>query len=424
MARQLKNWLSAYLDYTERSEPPQSFLMWSGLVCIASVLQRKVYLKWGFDTIYPNLYVVFVAPSGWSRKATPLKIIRDILENVHMNISSDSITKEALTRNMAASKESFDDTVRKAISFQSPYVVLSPELSVFLGAQDGKFLAALTDMYDCPPKWTYETKGKGKDEIWGPYLVMLGATAPDWLPMIIPPEAIGGGFTSRVIWICEDQKRKIVVVPRRTEDESRLRLRLIHDLELIKLMSGEVILEESMLKAYEKWYIAEHAKRYRPNDPLLGYRSRRATLSQKLAIISSVSRGDDMVVTKEDFDLAVKIMDYTEDKMNVNFGASGKSKHAEATLLVHNYMIEHKVATDEEILNAHYLDLDTYTLDIAIANLSRMHQVKVESLDPANNKRTLRYVGELIAPRQHADSGHDVGGFSGVSDASKLFEDS
>ena len=60
--RALPNWIDAYLDYTEKTEPRKSYRLWAGLSTIAAVLQRKCYMRVGSEIFYPNLYVVLTGP--------------------------------------------------------------------------------------------------------------------------------------------------------------------------------------------------------------------------------------------------------------------------------------------------------------------------------------------------------------------------
>jgi hypothetical protein len=421
MGRLLDNWLSSFLDFTDRTEPPQSYLLWCGIATIAAVLERRVYLRWGTITIYPNLYTVLVGPSGMCRKGTAIGIGKELMEKVGINMGSESITKEALYNKLDGVTAPFDDVSKGKPSYQSALTIISPELSVFLGEKDAKFLATLTDLYDCADKWIYETKGRGKNEITGVCLNIIGATAPDWLPMILPMEAVGGGFTSRVIWVCEDKKRQTVVDPRRTETEILLQEKLIHDLGQIKLLCGEVFLTEEMIKEYTDWYIVEDQKTYRANDPMLGYRSRKPTLVKKLSIICSVARSDDLIVTRGDFQKALKIMEYTEDKMNVRFGTSGKSRFAEETLIVHNYLINNRTADRDDLLKAFYLDLDPYTLDRAIESLEHMKEVKTH-IGMDGRKTTYTYIGKATNASKAYHHESEVGGTTGKADAEGIIK--
>ena len=217
MARVLNDWLSGYIEYTSGSEPPLSYHTWVGISIIAGALQRRCKLQWGFECIYPNMYVILVGPSGRARKGVALGLGKDILASTGIAMSSEAITKEALIRAMRGSITNFQGA-DGIIKFHCSITAFSEELSVFLGQNDIKFLANLTDWYDSKDKWTYETKGSGTDELQGVCFNLLGATAPDWLQSMLPQEAVGGGFTSRVIFIVEDKKGK--TVPRHIDRKS------------------------------------------------------------------------------------------------------------------------------------------------------------------------------------------------------------
>ena len=207
--RELNDWISAYLKYVENTEPPISYHTWTAVSMIAGALQRKVYLNWGHDTIYPNMYIVLIGPSGRARKGTAMNIGKDILKDIGISMTSESITREALIRDMKDAVTNFPDATTGKVRFHCSLTALSEELSVFLGQNDIKFLADLTDWYDSRDSWTYRTKGSGTDKIQGVCFNILGATAPDWLQSILPQEAVGGGFTSRIIFVVEETKAGI-----------------------------------------------------------------------------------------------------------------------------------------------------------------------------------------------------------------------
>src|SRR5687767_6761146 len=113
--RRLSDWISAYLEYADDTEPPLSYHTWIGLSTIASALQRRVFLRWGYDTIFPNLYVVLIGPSGRCRKGTAMRLGYNILKEVQVKIASESIIREALIRNMKNSVANFTDPQTKLI---------------------------------------------------------------------------------------------------------------------------------------------------------------------------------------------------------------------------------------------------------------------------------------------------------------------
>jgi hypothetical protein len=211
-------------------------------------------MKWGRSTIFPNLYVVLVGPSGRAKKGTALEFATPIIKTVGVKLIEGAITREKLIRRMGDSVGNFTDSCSGRLCFQSAATCISDELSVFLGQGNIKFLADLCNWYDCPPDWVYDTKNEGTDVLEGVCFNLIGATAPDWLPSILPKEAVGGGFTSRVVWIVEEDKGK--TVPEPTVDE-KLQEVLEKDLERIFLMTGEFKFNEEARKHYVSWYIEQ-----------------------------------------------------------------------------------------------------------------------------------------------------------------------
>jgi hypothetical protein len=379
--RQLEDFITAYLKYVEGTESPTQYHLWCGISAIAAALQRKAYIVWGTETIFPNMYIVLIGPSGKCRKGVAMAIGQDLVRSIGIKVTAESITREALIRDLRECAVSYDDP-DKGIMFHCSLTTHSPELSVFLKQKDVAFLADLTDWYDSKSEWTYRTKGQGTDTIQGICFNLLGASAPDWLTSILPEEAIGGGFTSRVIFVVEDEKREVVPVPKLPNTELRLKLKA--DLERIYVMAGEFRMNKESIEIYSNWYI-EHNKNPVITDPkFFGYNERKATHLKKLAIILSASRGDSRVVTVDDFNRALTILDNTEKKMPRVFRSLGKSRYSELTMTVFDFIIEKKVVSRSEILRKFYLDVDDYTLDIIAKTLYAMKAISVDHILNSN----------------------------------------
>ena len=179
MSRKLTDWLSAYLKYAHNSEPPQSYHIWCSLAILAGAVQRKVYLRWGRQTIYPNLYIVLVGPSGKGKKGTALDHARPLMyTGCGGKIVEGAITREKLIRRMSHMLDTFTCMTSGRILPHVSCTFVSSELTVFLGQNNIKLLADLCDWYDSPDRWTYDTKDKGTDKLDNLYFNMLAATAP------------------------------------------------------------------------------------------------------------------------------------------------------------------------------------------------------------------------------------------------------
>lgn len=401
MARELSGWLNNYLKYTENSESPISYHTWCGLSVIAGALQRRVYLRWGLGrVIYPNLYIVLIGPSGRTRKGVAIGIAKEFLKNVPgITVTPESSSgRQAMILAMKRALTNFQDPSNGKIKFHCAVTAFSEELSVFLGQGDIAYLSNLTDWYDSKDDWEYETVGRGKDSLQGLCLNMLGGTAPDWIQSMIPQEALGGGFTSRIIFIVEEAKRKIVPEYFQTPEEVELGQKLTRDLERISQLAGEVKFTDDAKQLYIDWYIEQDtalsAGRPAISDPrFAGYCERRATHLQKLMIICSAGRGDDLLIQPEDFHEAMDLLTSAEETMPKTFGGLGKARLSDETDIILNYIKKVGITTRKALMQKFYRDVDPQTLANIEATMQHLKVVQIK-LIPEQADKMYTWIGE------------------------------
>lgn len=395
MPRELSNWLDNYLAYTENSESPLSYHTWCGLSVIAGALQRRVYLNWGLGrTIYPNLYVVLIGPSGRTRKGVAIGVAKDFLKSIPgVTVTPESSSgRQAMILAMKRALVNFTDPTDGKIKFHSAVTAFSEELSVFLGQGDIAYLSNLTDWYDSKDDWEYETVGRGKDTLQGLCLNLMGGTAPDWIQSMIPQEAVGGGFTSRVIFIVEENKRKLVPKYIPTQAEIDLKEILLRDLERIAQLGGEITFDPKAEKLYVDWYIQQDTE-FAAGKPAVsdhrfaGYCERRATHLQKLMLLTSASRGDDLTILPEDFFLAKKLLESAEVNMGKTFGSLGKSKVSEPTDQVMLFVKKLGITTRKLVLQQFYRDIDPDTLSKIEVTMIQMGVARITMMPEQKDKK-------------------------------------
>ena len=396
MARELENWLDTYLEYTQNTESPTSYHVWCGMSVIAGALQRKVYLRWGLgQVIYPNLYIVLIGPSGKTRKGVALGIAKDILKQIPgVTVAPESSSgKQSTILVMKRAGMDFIDPNDGRTKRHCSVTAFSEELSVFLGQGDIAYLSSLTDWYDSKDDWEYETVGRGKDSIKGVCLNLVGGTAPDWIQSMIPHEAVGGGFTSRVIFIVEETKGKIVPEPTLTEREMLLQEKLVRDLERISKLVGEVTMSPGARAAYVTWYVEQsESDKVAVDDPrFAGYNERRATHIKKLMIVSCAARNDNLYIEEEDFHRSLTMLQQAERKMGKTFGGFGKSRTSDVTELIKDYIEHVGITTRTEVLKRFYRDVDSYTLGIVEDTLRQMGVLKVGMVEGNPNDKVYRH---------------------------------
>lgn len=381
MPRKLKDWLDTYLAYTERSEPPTSYHLWTGISTIAAALQKRVYIKWYMGKMYPNMFVVLVGPSG-SRKGTAIGFGQDLVRRVQkIKVAAQKVTEQQLIRDIKETVTQFTDPSTNSLVIQCAMTVMSGEFAVFLGTANVDFLATLTNMYDNEEEWEYRTKHQGQDKISGICLNVIAGTAPDWIRTMIPEAALGGGFTSRIIWVVEWEMKGPLDDPTPTKEEYELRDLLLNDLKIINSMAGEFKWEKGEItKAYKEWY--EHQV-YNPPHQLRspkfdGYCSRRAANLRKLMMILSASRSAELVIRIEDFERAKKILESTEVTMPQAFQGMGKAKFGALSEAVFAHIIQIKrPVKHSELMRAFFPDIDSYSLNIVMETLLGMKVVEL-----------------------------------------------
>ena len=334
------NWIDTYLRYTDDSEPPRLFREWCAVSVVAAALQRKCWLEWGTTVFYPNLYVVLTAPAGKARKGTAMSPARKFINHMNIPLAAEAVTREALIRTL---KEA--ETITPAPSgvgiIHSSLTVFSPELTVFLGYNNTQLMSDLTDWFDCSEKWVYRTKTAGTDDITGIFINLLGATTPDLIRSTLPLDAIGGGLTSRMIFVYEEKKGKIVPFPFVSEEMKQLENQLRLRIEEIYLLKGRFSFTREFLSAWGDWYTAQEGRNPFGNHFIRafdGYVERRPTQVLKLSMIMNASRGGNMTLDACDLARAVDLLERTEVKMPRAFGGIGGSTTAQLTYRILEYL--------------------------------------------------------------------------------------
>lgn len=343
--RSLPNWLFAYAKYTENSESPETYHLWVALWCLSSAIRKNVWLDMGIFTLYPNLYVILTGEAGKMAKSTCVSLGATILRGVdEIKFAPDAVTAEELV-----------DRLDKAYNGkQSAIAIKSTELSDLIDPSGIKMVSWLTTIYDSQGFWDRGTKRSGKNEIKNPVVNLLAGTTPEWLADGLPVQAIGHGFTSRCVFVYEDNLRDDQPFPEPADRE--LVRRLIDDLNHISKITGEFLwdsgegeqpgTEDAPWSGWKPemglekpgWRIsAKHVyayyysliKRTPARDyRLRTYHHRKRTHVLKVAMLVSLAERDDLILTGRDIVASWRIFDLTEAKMANAFSSVGKYQHA------------------------------------------------------------------------------------------------
>lgn len=382
--RILPDWLDAYMEYSDNSEPPRSFRLWSAISAIAACLQRKCYFNWD-GTLYPNLYIVLVGPSG-SRKGTAMRPIQQFLRHHGIRMAAEATTRQKLIQKLK--KAGGQNVEAGSVVIHSSLTIFSKELTVFLGYSNQELMSNLCDWFDCDSQWTYETISRNEETITNVWVNMIGATTPELIRISLPQEAVGGGLTSRIIFIVEEKKGRIVPVPRKTKKEMELEKHLLNDLGRIMLMKGEFSITDGWLERWLEWYPRQDAHPPFHEPRLEGYLTRRGIHVQKLCMIVNASRRDgNMVMTEEDFDRALSILKEAEKKMPRVFSGFGRAEYSASIHDVMRTIAKAGSISIGDLLRVHYQDVDMDTLHKICVTLHKIGMAKYDV-----GRQTIEYI--------------------------------
>ncbi|GAF68125.1 unnamed protein product, partial [marine sediment metagenome] len=344
--RHLPDWIDAWMAFTKNTEAPKMFRYWTAISVIASALQRKCRVDWGTSLIYyPNMYIVLVGPSG-CRKGTAMNPGLDMLLDLgKIKMAAQATTLQALIRRLKDTNYQDLDLETGDMHFHSSMSIFSKEFTVFLGYHNRELMSALCDWYDCDKKWTYETIARKVEEVVGVWVNLFGATTPDLIRTSLPLDAIGGGLTSRIIYIYEPKMGDMVFLPMQTNEEIQLQQHLLHDLDKISCMSGKFKYTEQFLEDWTDFRIYDEKNPPFIDHRFAGYLSRRPNHVMKLSIILAASKGDDMTLTSDTIAEAITTLSKAEEKMQNVFSGVGRSDISDILDKVMTFLLSSK--TDE-----------------------------------------------------------------------------
>lgn len=378
MSRNLEDWLEYYMQYTQNTEPPKLYHLWCGISAIASCLQRKTYLPWGHECIYPNMYIVLVGPPG-GRKGTAMKMAKSIVQDLSIPMSSDCLgSVQTLHKELSESRLTYKDVEGELVEHRS-LNVWSEEFQVFLGENNPQLVSNLTDLYDCPKKWNYASLRQGVNDLSNCWLNLVGAITPKLLQNKLSQDAVGGGLLSRLIFVVGYGKEKSVPLPFLSDEERALRDWLASDLIKIRKLIGEFRMSERCAQLYSDWYMDPESEQALDSDKFVGYNARRALHLRKLLLIVSASDAQSGgIISERHFHKAMAILQLTEREMPNAFFGLGRGVHSSVLSDIMSTFQQKGILTPQELTERFKMDLLPEDLNTLLDLLKQTGRIKEE----------------------------------------------
>lgn len=376
--RKCPNWLDTFMKWTlPRSEAQESYIKWTGLFTLSSVLRRKVKIPkniLGSWECPPHLYIMFIAPPGEARKTTSMSYAIDLLENL------DDITKAPAIATQASLLSRLVDSKDNSV------YITSEEFSDLIMKSKGEMFEFLTSMFDGKRSIEASTISRGAEFVNRPCINMLAATTPIWIAENMSEAVIGGGFASRVIFVYEESTRRKQLIYKNKIDFSHLdslRANLIKDLIYInEKIEGDFDIDDEVIDFLESWY---QTRKTEPNKKLKGYHERKPAHLLKTAMLLHIAHSDTLVLNKSDIDNAFEELSKLEVKLPKVFAGIGKNPYTFDMRDIVEFVVTIGRVEKIELLKHFEAAAPPSMLNELISALITMKQIKVE-VDPISNK--------------------------------------
>ncbi len=197
-----------YVAYaSSRTDAPKVFHKYMAYLTLSCTLGRKAYLEFAGDRVYPNMYVLIIAPSTLFRKSTSLGIALQVIRRVDDHIRlPDDLSSESLVK-----------VLQKAgtgLIYSSEFLKL---LHMFQKEYAQQIKPILTDIYDCPEEYPVPFRMKDPTAdlqvIQRPVVNIASATVSSWLLEAASADDMKGGFLSRFLYVVADTKEQYMPRP-------------------------------------------------------------------------------------------------------------------------------------------------------------------------------------------------------------------
>lgn len=340
------------MQYTADSESPSTFHFWTGVSTIAGALRRRVWIDMKKFQWTPNFYIILVGPAGVAAKSTSIGIGMKLLGKVPgIKWGPESMTWQKVAKNLSESTEFFEylnGAGEKARIAMSANTIQVGELGTLLKPSDDSLVSFLIRMWEGQLEpFRHDTLSGGNVVIDNPWLNLIAATTPNWMQDNFSESMIGGGLTSRIVFVYGDKKRGLVPYPDEVMPDAQyldLERKLVEDLCAIAKLCGPYKLSPFARSWGRAWY-TDHNNIDLRADHLAsarfgGYIARKQTHLHKFAIVLAAAKRDTLVIEEDDLREAEAILTQTEHDMIKVFESIGQSEqkvHTEEIISVVKY---------------------------------------------------------------------------------------
>lgn len=381
------SFVTDFVNMGRGTEAPTLFLIWGALWTLSAATNRNAWLKWFPKRLWPNLFVLLVAPAGICRKSIAMDFGKQLLE-----------TSEQYAANSIVG---FENSYRFITSKASPaglYMMLKPEQKIFIQGQS-KLVTAhrsskitmaigelatlltkqqfttgivndITDFYDCRDRGEEITRERGVEPLENIFATLIGGITPTGLEDSIPDEALQGGLVSRMVMVFQDMPTKIYPEPLHfpgypePEHLAKKLAWLMHN------HTGEYTFTPEAKAAFDEWYIDWKTHVIAGEMSLREDEHRRDVILRKIAMLLRIAEyrpGHE--VTAQNLVDARRILDYSLSLSSRLMSGLGGNEFAKNLTRVRDYIEKKRSLTRRQLLNRYGGSITSAELTILVNQL-------------------------------------------------------
>ena len=300
-----EDFLRAYTEYgCSVTDAPIEFHNFVGLVVLATALGKNISFEYSDFVIYPNLWVILLAPSSAFRKTTALRIGKRLLSQV---------CKDTLLPN-----EFSQEKLLEIMDRQPQGVFVYYEFMSLAGLLQRDYMAGtkafLTEIFDCPKRYTRKTK-QVSVEIDDPVINMMAATTTEWYLEKAKEGDMYGGFLPRFLYVPVSIKLKTISFPKPPDGTGRNKLATLLN-EIRTTVKGAIEFSEEAHHHYDKWYRKFEVTGGKTNS-MSGFQSRLTIYCLKIACLYEISATRSRIVSIESMEKACKTINWLSRQLQI-----------------------------------------------------------------------------------------------------------
>ncbi len=374
------NFLKKFCRLLEKTEVPPRFAIWCGISALLGMLERRIWLEQGIYTIYPNFFIVLIAGSG-QKKSTAINLTDRLLRKADPGprIIAQMITPEGLISSL---KNERTDDKSELFKETSGGIIIADELVTLIDRRTierglGK---VLTTLYDCKDVFEYQTVSRGIERLHGSYLSLLGGTTVELIKDSIPLQSVGGGLTSRIVFVYDDSIPPPVPWVDYDAELVQIEEELVHYLQRLSTLSGPITVTPTARKFYEHDYREVYTSSLRTNPYLRGYANRRHAHLFKLSMAVMVAENPDLIMTENHIQGAKIILEEAESHMEQVMEMIVSTEMGASTSHIYNYIKQQKTIMRSDLIRKYQHRFDAKEISNIIETLILSKRVRMESV--------------------------------------------